>query len=883
MAELFIAWNQNYNKLIDFIDYQIGRVRNPRLTIHVFVARNIAVKDSPRDLNYVMRHKCLTDAEDSAEAQLIAYVLRNHASKQTQESTENSPRKSLLFVQTRPGQHEELLMLLTNVPGFTSEFIARIYKIDEEFESEIIYEVPKRQHGFTKGTVYHSTRRNDLKNGSSYKGLHPNSSTANEWQDEKNYWSSTRPDSYRDADYERETDHFRKKADPYSNGSGNAQRETNTFRPESPIRLYSNIDHRRMNHRQDEVRKDRNGISNSYEKHRVCEECVNDILQSDSFNVPVTRRTWPSSQSGRRKHEERITCCELCKQRFRSFHVSDEKTDARFGAQNSFESTFDDFDNLEMKSNDNKEIHGHEQYSPWQANYSLWGNTKNSRCNCSETHICTNCFVRKLEGSTTNMKEKNSPEENQSFIIGESLRERPGTSPAALQGSWEGKKSPREKNKTEESENKRNHDENFEAKAKIKDAGQKGHDVYLTQTVDRTSLSEARGSWDKTPEDTGMVAGMDPVDTGMVAGMDPVDTGMVAGIDPVDNTILQGGVLKDAEESTKEKEEISPVAEGNRLQNDGDFQHNLEKLLARLEVRAPEEILEREHVDDGDLIAKEWRHDIGLENKKGTPYLSKNNAKIQQNSKDIDNELDHSTPSRITSYNYDYGSREAQDSPLDITNAKEKRRKTLAHNNNNNNNNDNDNDFEYDIFGELDKKLGIGKAGKAKRKRDKMTLNRGSLINQNGKYTCQFCPAKTFASVHVWRIHMKNSHKKCNCPCDKYFETREDYLSHFYSLFPLACFLERKCPERFRSLYFQAVHHREKHFSDRPFFCVQCFIADEDSTSKRRACFKDIKSLRIHAESMGHDPNDMFLISSQSDADNETLPWSMKCTGIDFC
>ena len=854
MAELFIAWNQNYNRLIDFIDYQIGRVRNPRLIIHTFVARNIAEKDSPRKLSYVLRHKCLTDAEDSTEAQLIAHVLRNYASEQTQDSTESSQRKSLLFVQTRPGQHEELLMLLASVPGFMSEFIARIFRVDEEFGSEIIYEVPKRQHGFAKGVVYNNTRSNDLRNGSFYEGLHPNSSTANEWQNEGNYQSSKRPDMYRDADYERETEHFRDKADHYSNGSGNNERETNTFRPESPIRLHSNVNRRRMNLRRNEVRKDRNGISNNHEKHRVCEECVNDILQSDSFNVPVTRRTWPSSQSGRRKREERITCCELCKQRFRSFHVSDDEMDTRFGAQNSFESTFDDFYHQEMKSSDNKEIRSNEQNSPWQSNYPLWGNTKNSRCNCSETHICTKCFVRKLEGSTTNIKEKNSPEGNQSLSFVESFRERPVTSPVTLQGSWEGKMSRREENKAEESENMRKHNQKFEAEAEIKDERLKGHDDGWKQTVSRTSSSETRSSWDKTPDDNGIVSRMEPAD----------------------KITLPGGVLREDDDLTGDKE-TSPVAEGDRLQNDSDFQHNLEKLLARLEVRTPEkDILERENVDDkGDIITKEWTHDIDLENKEGTPYFLKNNAKKQKQPKDLYNELEHRAPSRITSCDNDYGSREPQDSLLDVTKSKDKKRMKLAQNNNN--------DLEYDMFDELDKQLGIGKTGKVKQKRDKMALNQGNFVNKNGKYTCQFCHEKTFASVHVWRIHMKNSHKKCNCPCGEYFETREDYLSHFYSLFPLACFLERKCPERFRSLYFQAVHHREKHYADRPFYCVQCFHADEDSKGKRRACFKDIKSLRIHAESMGHDPNEMFLISSQSDADNETLPWSMKCTGIDFC
>ena len=192
-----------------------------------------------------------------------------------------------------------------------------------------------------------------------------------------------------------------------------------------------------------------------------------------------------------------------------------------------------------------------------------------------------------------------------------------------------------------------------------------------------------------------------------------------------------------------------------------------------------------------------------------------------------------------------------------------------------------DNHYNYEIFDQLGKEADLHKI-RSPRNKGKDSLKKGEN-DKNGPHFCKFCPEKIFTSGHVWKIHMKNKHKKCNCPCGQYFETREDYLKHFYEIFPLACFVERKCPERFRSLYFQAVHHRDKHLCDRPFFCVLCFGNDEDPEIKRRASFKDMKSLRIHAESIGHDPNEMFLISSKSEIDHSSLPWSMKCSGIDFC
>ena len=49
---------------------------------------------------------------------------------------------------------------------------------------------------------------------------------------------------------------------------------------------------------------------------------------------------------------------------------------------------------------------------------------------------------------------------------------------------------------------------------------------------------------------------------------------------------------------------------------------------------------------------------------------------------------------------------------------------------------------------------------------------------------CAFCPTKVFCSAGVLEVHKKNSHKKCACPCGRYFGERLEYLDHFFAVYP---------------------------------------------------------------------------------------------------
>lgn len=160
------------------------------------------------------------------------------------------------------------------------------------------------------------------------------------------------------------------------------------------------------------------------------------------------------------------------------------------------------------------------------------------------------------------------------------------------------------------------------------------------------------------------------------------------------------------------------------------------------------------------------------------------------------------------------------------------------------------------------------------------------------RISCQFCPQKPFLTKDQLEIHMRNSHKKCNCSCGRYFKTREEYLDHFYSVYPLPCYENRKCPHRFQSVYYQAAHHRDFHNSQNPFYCVPCQKRKiEDSLAHpTKTCFKDDRSLRIHGCSLGHNETEMFLLDFDDAVLNvtgeTTLPRrspTRACSNLNYC
>ena len=874
MVEVFIAWNQNYNKFIDFIKYHIRRTTNSELIIHVFLARNVAEEDWPRDLEYVCKHECLTNTADSAEAHLIAYILRHYLSEEKTATSQG--KKLLLLAQTRPGQHEELVMLLSGMPEFASRNIAKIYRIDEEFKLHVADDLT-RQHEFSqKASAYRKSRH--------HQDAYLDSEISDERREARTNLLTIYPEFHWGDGYKRAANNFRTNTNLDLNGANRTGHETYNFISGRPV-YATNVNRRELSDyfRKSGEREIENGskqieeskgdieIITNYERHGICDECVRDRRNADIFEAPSTRRTWPSTQSGRRRREERTKICGLCMERFHCIHTMGEMN-TKVGTEDSFESNFDDIGNSDRKFEANRVVQGsayhdttplEEQITP-RPNFALWANNKASPCDCTDTRICTGCFLRRLEEKGARMNEKDSRRDRGGFLTRDIQRERPDTSPAALQGNCGGKKNQAEDSRAVKSNNKSKDPEVSEHKAQI---------IHKEATGFADDFKEVAIEDDLPAEKT-------------TGGDSSENNGGDFEKDFVKNGSLPKVSLKEDRKEFMSPKELSSSPEGNNLHDDSDFQNNLEKLLARLDAGTSERYIREKSssADENDntfektidYVSDSVDNEIrDLLNRSSEAEEQKLNNGLEEYA-DINKENKSGTPSRIHSNGTANDKERSQDilAAAAENQGKKRLKSPRTHKNNR---------FDYDIFDQIDKNLEIGGDNKKVGRRDKQRSNQGDAVTENGKYTCRFCPEKKFKTAHVWKIHMKNSHKKCNCPCGEYFETREDYLAHFYKLFPLACFLERKCPERFRSLYFQAVHHREKHFSDRPFYCVQCFDGGDDAKSPRRVCFKDIKSLRIHAESMGHDPNEMFLISSQSETDTDTLPWSMKCSGIDFC
>ena len=150
------------------------------------------------------------------------------------------------------------------------------------------------------------------------------------------------------------------------------------------------------------------------------------------------------------------------------------------------------------------------------------------------------------------------------------------------------------------------------------------------------------------------------------------------------------------------------------------------------------------------------------------------------------------------------------------------------------------------------------------------------------KFDCPFCEGKSFAKISIFEVHLRNVHKKCNCSCERYFQSREDYLEHFYSVFPLPCFEQRKCPERFRSVPYQAIHHAKVHFAEKPYCCVICFSNSLDSPNKKiNYRFKSVRALQLHAKEMGHDEDELFLRVKQSE-ENIHIPLTGRASAINY-
>ncbi|EDO33203.1 predicted protein [Nematostella vectensis] len=115
-----------------------------------------------------------------------------------------------------------------------------------------------------------------------------------------------------------------------------------------------------------------------------------------------------------------------------------------------------------------------------------------------------------------------------------------------------------------------------------------------------------------------------------------------------------------------------------------------------------------------------------------------------------------------------------------------------------------------------------------------------------GQQSCEFCPEKIYCTRKKLEEHLKKFHKKCDCSCEEFFETSDDYLEHYYSNLPLPCLEEPSCNERFPNIEHQAFHHKQVHGSTYPYFCMACY------KHNYLVCLKTAEELLNHVEEEKH-------------------------------
>ena len=115
-----------------------------------------------------------------------------------------------------------------------------------------------------------------------------------------------------------------------------------------------------------------------------------------------------------------------------------------------------------------------------------------------------------------------------------------------------------------------------------------------------------------------------------------------------------------------------------------------------------------------------------------------------------------------------------------------------------------------------------------------------------GQKRCEFCPEKIFCSSRKLEEHMDKAHKRCDCSCERYYETKDDYFEHFYSNLPLPCLEDPSCSDRFPNIENQAFHHKTVHGATYPYYCMACY------KKKYLTCVKTAEELLNHVEEEKH-------------------------------
>ena len=944
MGDIFITWDDNQNGFVNFVHNNIiARNNGAETTLHTFVNPSLKLHDRPTFAPWICEHECLTSARGATEASLIAYMMNNYINGganicehdlNAKVSLNNKVRKriSIFLVQTKPGQHEELSSILANMKDFVSNYDLRLLRLNNESRKDgrssafhtRDHVVAGQRLSFAESSnpslYYEDTRDKDKANWKGNVGngneFGPGRRIEHHNEQASGWFRTTNSNITHRVFHTTSNDSMPHRSPP--------QRQHENDYPMLYESICENCRKRHGNGRYEgnfleSAKLRRSWPSTGHGRQRqvavmhICEICMSRYYREKeqiTSKWPARPRTPLTMESRDNMNEQRLDHHEqYCPSCAMVAPVDNELEDGRGQA--------------------NKVGNLHE---PKELKLLQNGSVK---CSCLESgspYVCSDCFVKKIIGRSdaddAKTKTRNMVKEgNERFggNIGMLRNERMGTAPAKFRShrndsNWK----PEVANLILSGKQKDGEGETFVEQITTEDipTGVKetlsldnGRDKEARiasrqeRLTSRGSLTEGSGNYETWIERSSEQSFNDNDGENQEFLFRERSNGE-------ENTKIGFEMGREDDEGRTGTSDYAGaehggglnVNEANDIESQGSFNKTLDDLLAKLgskgstedEVSDNEAQTVNEDQQDADEHQRVSIATPPMQERTQSPEINADMMRVSLKTKDhkrtVDfanmfplndkqkflHELEGSFSSSVSPIGEENENKESSSRKLDIK-SKDGFEKDLLNSASKENTEGSLNRYNYDIFNELDDKTRIMQSLNLRSQSRKKPAKRSELQTTNGKYFCQFCQDKEFSSKSVWRIHMKNCHKKCNCPCGEYFDTREDYLLHFYKLFPLACFVERKCPERFRSLYFQAVHHRDRHNSGRPFFCVLCFADLENSESRKRVCFKDIKSLRIHAEGMGHDPNEMFLISSATEIDSSMLPWSMTCTGIDFC
>ena len=122
--------------------------------------------------------------------------------------------------------------------------------------------------------------------------------------------------------------------------------------------------------------------------------------------------------------------------------------------------------------------------------------------------------------------------------------------------------------------------------------------------------------------------------------------------------------------------------------------------------------------------------------------------------------------------------------------------------------------------------------------------------HEANKRVCKFCQTNIFCDSVKYTAHMQSYHVLCNCSCNQYYNTTEDYIKHYCTKFPLPCLEDVTCDSRFRNIDEQAFHHKSVHSSSHPYFCMACY---KDS---KLVCLRTADELMAHVSLARHNKVD---------------------------